>query len=433
MRQSNAIDFWRGFVLVHILVGHIPDNGFWRITLKQFSWSDGAEALVFLAGLALGLRLAARPQDATSFIIPRLIGIYAAHVIVSLVLVILYAETFMRLGDENILRDNAIDPVMFADGSGVVGTLLMLTHVRYFDILSLYFVLTVSVPIIVALARVSTPALLAFSALLYILAQAGVAPRQWPSDAPWAFNPFAWQFIFVAGFVVASAREQVVARIARTPAIAVTAFALVIACVVLIRLDVPSYAMANRTVLEDYLWGKDNAGILRIVQFAALCVVAFHFSPAVAKLFPLAWRLGSLLGRNSLLVFSASGALSAIGQIAHRQGFHGVLFDTAFTSGAVALMLACAWMREQQQERRKESARGRRSFLRAPVEISRVILRHSRVFLRQVVVRRMIGRQGHDAAAPAAHHGPYERRGQKRWPYDPDSPVQGDIEHARIS
>lgn len=357
MRQPNAIDFWRGFVLVHILIGHIPDNGFWRITLKQFSWSDGAEALVFLAGFALALRIAARPHDTTSFIAPRLIGVYAAHVIVSLVLLMLYADSYMRLGDASILRDNAIDAKAFMDGGGVAGILLMMTHVRYFDILPLYFILTLAIPLFVALARVSMLALIAFSAVFYLLAQAGLAPRQWPSDAPWAFNPFAWQLVFVAGFVAASARVQIVECLARRPVVYVAAYALVIACVILVRLDVPT-SLAHRTVLEEYLWGKDNAGILRIVQFAALCVIAYHMSPAVAKLLPLPWRLGALLGRNSLLVFSVSGVLSAIGQIAHRQGYHGILFDTAFTSGAVALMLACAWMRERKQERRRSISAG---------------------------------------------------------------------------
>jgi hypothetical protein len=52
--RISAIDFWRGAVLVAILVDHIPGNGLEHFTPRNFGLSDSAEAFVFLSGLSVG-------------------------------------------------------------------------------------------------------------------------------------------------------------------------------------------------------------------------------------------------------------------------------------------------------------------------------------------------------------------------------------------
>ena len=100
MRRANVIDFWRGFALIEIFINHVPDNGLWRFTHRQFSWSDAAELLVFLAGWSIALRMAARPGDMGSFVASRLMKIYVVHVVVTLLLVGIYLMAPQRLGDQ---------------------------------------------------------------------------------------------------------------------------------------------------------------------------------------------------------------------------------------------------------------------------------------------------------------------------------------------
>lgn len=346
MRGPNAVDFWRGFALVNILVGHIPDNGFWRFTLRQFSWSDGAEVLVFLSGWVLAARLASPAPDSFFQLVPRLAKIYVAHVLVTFAVIFLYLKAQAR-GDLRILSDNGVNIAVFADYEVVGGVILLMQHVRFFDILPLYFILVLLVPVMIPLARVSPLVLFSFSAAYYLLAQFGLGVSQWPSGRPFAFNPFAWQFIFVLGIVAGNSKTRLAQAITRVPLFMPAAILIVLFALVCMRLGVPLPHPEHRTGLENTLWDKSNAGLMRIVQFAALAVVAYCVTPSVARLFPAAWRLGSLLGRHSLVVFCATGVLSAIGQVAHRQGHHGIVFDGLFTAGAVAMMLTCAWAREQ--------------------------------------------------------------------------------------
>ena len=58
MMNSNRvrdIDFWRGAVLIAILIDHIPGNPLENLTPRNFGLSDSAEAFVFLSGLSVGL------------------------------------------------------------------------------------------------------------------------------------------------------------------------------------------------------------------------------------------------------------------------------------------------------------------------------------------------------------------------------------------
>ena len=53
--RVRDIDFWRGAVLIAILIDHIPGNPLENWTPRNFGLSDSAEAFVFLSGLSVGL------------------------------------------------------------------------------------------------------------------------------------------------------------------------------------------------------------------------------------------------------------------------------------------------------------------------------------------------------------------------------------------
>ena len=60
--RIRDIDFWRGAVLVAILVDHIPGNLLENLTPSNFGLSDSAEAFVFLSGLSVGMIYLPRAQ-----------------------------------------------------------------------------------------------------------------------------------------------------------------------------------------------------------------------------------------------------------------------------------------------------------------------------------------------------------------------------------
>lgn len=83
---------------------------------------------------------------------------------------------------------------------------------------------------------------------------------------------------------------------------------------------------------------------------------------------PFAWRVSSLLGRNSLVVSSASGVIAALGQILDRQGVYGAIYDLSFGFAAVGVFSMLAMAREHL----RQSARARRASAKAAPEAGSV-------------------------------------------------------------
>src|SRR5579883_1929324 len=61
--RVQAIDFWRGLVLIAILCDHIPGNLIDKITPRNFGFSDSAEAFVFLSGFSVALAYYRKAAD----------------------------------------------------------------------------------------------------------------------------------------------------------------------------------------------------------------------------------------------------------------------------------------------------------------------------------------------------------------------------------
>lgn len=361
MRAPNSIDFWRGFALVEIMINHIPDNGFWRVTHRQFSWSDSAELLMFIAGCTTAICYAHRPARVVwPAVVERLRKIYLGHLAFSLMLVGLYVYAHDVLKDAAILSDNHV-ALARSDWSCFLAGLFTLTlHVRFFDILSVYFVLTLWTPLMLALDRMSRPLLLAVSLTAYAVALATrVNIPLWTGDGHWAFNPFAWQLAFTLGYLLASRPAQLAEALGRLRFVTPLAWIVLAVSFGCMLAGLPHPELEQRGALEDFLWSKTHLGPLRILQFLALAHAARSLTWLVPRYLPYVWRLLSLVGRDSLAVFCSGAVLSAVGQIAHRAGWHGVAFDTAYTAGAIATMAMAAYLHRAMKASLRKREAGR--------------------------------------------------------------------------
>ncbi len=61
-KRVGDIDFWRGAVLIAILVDHIPGNLLESFTPRNYGLSDSSEAFVFISGLSVGMVYAPRAR-----------------------------------------------------------------------------------------------------------------------------------------------------------------------------------------------------------------------------------------------------------------------------------------------------------------------------------------------------------------------------------
>jgi len=206
-RRDPRVDVLRGLALVMIFIDHIPGDFLNLVTLRNFGFCDAAEIFVLLAGFASmsaygkcferegarsGLRRVAL----------RCIRIYLFQLGLLVTTLAIRRVWVMHFGfgAEDIAS-------IFDDGLASVGRILTLRELPAgLDILPLYIILLTVFPLTYAVIRLFGPGVaLAGSALLWLAAN--LDPRLNLINAldgkPWYLNPFAWQFLFTIGAVLA--------------------------------------------------------------------------------------------------------------------------------------------------------------------------------------------------------------------------------------
>lgn len=350
-RQANAVDFWRGFALVTIFINHIPGIFYERLTHRNFSISDSADLFVFLAGWSLRL-LAANPGRASpAYLVVRLGGraltIYIAQIMIIAVAIAMLAAAAVLLQNPLLLEWHNAAAVFHDPVPAHLGLAILTHHLGYFDILPLYVVLMAMAPGIALVDRYAPRLLLPLSLAVYFAALGfHITLPSWPVPGEWFFNPFAWQLVFVLGFVMARAdgaggyvrRRIVWLRIASVP--------VVIAGALIIWNDWwPDPTKVPQPVLL-FIQSKSYATPMRLIQFLALMALFSALYPGIRRAAPWLTEFLSLLGRNSLNVFCVGSLLSLAGQIVRFIYKGGIVVDTAVVAAGIALLALTAWLSE---------------------------------------------------------------------------------------
>ena len=352
MRTPNDIDFWRGFALITIFVDHVPGIVFEAYTYKNFGLSDAAELFVFLAGWSMRLLVDNPRRHLSTFMVAlrlegRAVTIFAAQLVITQIALAMTAAGAIFLDSPLILQWNNAAAV-FEDPVEAQLGLVMLTHqLGYFDILPLYVVLMLCAPILVVTDRIWRwlPLLLSFG--VYVAALwSGFNLPTWPTEGRWYFNPFAWQAVFTAGFVLAAPagpaaslwRHRTLLRWLSVPVLlAGTALAWI------------GYSPDPLSVPEPqlfFMFDKTFASPARIFHLLALVALlngAFRWIERWAS--PIG-RFLSMLGRNSLKVFCVGSLLCIAAQFARFTLGSGIAVDTAVLCTAITAMGLTAWMVE---------------------------------------------------------------------------------------
>lgn len=364
-RQPNAVDFWRGFALITIFVDHVPGLVYARYTMINFSISDAADLFVFLAGWSLRLMADGGgrhmpTRDVMLRLFGRALELYAAQVLITMLAIAMLAVTAIELSNPLLLEwHNAA--AVFNDPVPTHIGLAMLTHqLGYFDILPLYVVLMLMAPLFAGLDRIAPNLVLPASAALYLASLTfRLTLPTWPVSGTWFFNPLAWQFTFVLGFVMARDDAGVGAWVRRH--------------IVWLRLlALPILIYATLAVIFDWLWDptdvpnpklfflldKSYATPARLIQFLTLVAVfsiAFPYFRRLADWPPLRRPvlgligLLTMLGRNSLYVFCVGSLLSLAAQMVRFYYRGTVGIDTIVVVSGIIIMAFTAWLAESRQ------------------------------------------------------------------------------------
>ncbi len=351
MRGPNAVDFWRGFALATIYVNHIPGIFLERYSFRHYSLSDAAELFVFLAGVSLRYVCNSLAREPLSAAVYRLAGraltIYFAQLVITSLAIAMLAGAAKTLNQPYILQWTNASAVFDDPIDAHIGLALLRYQLGFFDILPLYVVLMAAGPTMAIIDRYAPRALLPLSFALYVYTLVtGLNLHTWPVEGEWYFSPFAWQFIFVLGFVLSGPRGW-----SRwSPRVKRSLFWLAGAQVVL------GAGLALAGVAPDpaslpspklfFVFDKTYLSPARLLHALAL---ACFFIPAFKPIQGLAPRLASylaMLGRNSLNVFCAASLLSLLGQIV-RYAFSGrIEIDVVMIVVGWSSMGLVAWLSE---------------------------------------------------------------------------------------
>lgn len=291
--RDIRLDFFRGLAMFIILIAHTPRNFFTSWIPARWGFSDATEIFVFCSGMASAIAFGKAFEQrgwlmGTARVSYRVWQVYWAHIglffgVATLLAAIDHFGAFDKtyIGSLNLWN-------FFEDpGPQLIG-LFTLTYVpNYFDILPMYMVILVMMPLMMALARINLWAMFAAMALIWLFAQRalleplglidwhlGFPAEPW-SDRKWFFNPFGWQLVFFTGF--AFMRGWIPKPPVNRVLIAL-ALGIVIANIPLSNIGVREFGFdwaRDWRIANSDLFNKSDFGILRYVHFLSLAYLCW--------------------------------------------------------------------------------------------------------------------------------------------------------------
>lgn len=332
-----------------IFIDHVPDNWLNNITMRNFGFCDAAEIFVLLAGFASmsaygkcferdGARSGLRR------VCLRCVRLWLFQVGLLIATLALRRSWMSHYG----IGEPGTESFLAAGLSDIARAVTLRSLPPGLDILPLYIVLLTCFPFSYAAARLLGPRW-ALAAAAGLWAAANLVPGlnlvNAADGTPWHFNPFAWQFLFAIGAVLAIAIQAAGGSLPRRTW-------LVAAC--WIYLGWALLQAAPWTVL-----GLPDLGPLRIAtpDKTALAPVRLLDVLALAYLVLSSRRLSVLVrhpvcaaieacGRHSLEVFSLGTLLSLAGQLAMQTFGTGLAMQIWVNLLGLGAMLALALVLE---------------------------------------------------------------------------------------
>ncbi|AZQ55217.1 OpgC domain-containing protein [Burkholderia cenocepacia] len=304
------IDFFRGLVLLMIVVDHIGASVLSRVTLHAFALCDAAEVFVFLGGFATASAYGAIAERhgaraAQQRFVRRAMQIYRAFLATStLMLVVSVVLDHFGIEAPNL----ALDDVSVMLASPLTGLAELLTFQRQpylASVLPMYVLFALASPVLVPFARRHPWPLVAISVASW-LAAPWLGPELLDTDGfRWSFNPFAWQLMFVAGVLARCQPFYRRVALGRWGAAATgLACAIVLGCA--------SYKLFSGLPVPEGVLKRDLA-LPRVVSFAAIAwlmadCVRFGWIARIAQ----GVRPVVAVGQRGLICFVAGAAISLV-------------------------------------------------------------------------------------------------------------------------
>jgi len=341
--RDFRLDLYRGFALWLIFLAHVPGTIFNRITPWNYGFSDPAEVFIFVSGYA-NAYVYGRVMEQRDFvvggaqIVRRAFEAYVAQIFL---FVILIGEIFWLSHGSHAFDDATNIRILHERPDESILAVMQLKFMPVnMNVLPLYVVVLAVSPAVLWLLRKMPALALALAATAY--AAANLFGLNFPSfpHGYWYFNPLAWQFLFVLGAWCGLGAADWVWSLVRSRLVLILAaiYAVSVFVVFLAWNSLNLGALVPEWGL--YAFGKTNLGVLRLLHFLALAIVADWLIPRDWP--PLTWRVLRpliLCGQHSLEVFCLGVTLAFAGQVAAVEAPGSAIIRVVVAVAGIAVMV----------------------------------------------------------------------------------------------
>jgi hypothetical protein len=351
--RELRLDLFRGMALWLIFIDHLPPNILTWFTIRNYGFSDATEIFIFISGYTAAFVYGRAMFErgfvvATARILKRVWQIYVAHVF--LFTIFLAEISYVATSFENPLYTEEMGILDFLKQPDVtiVQALLLKFRPVNMDVLPLYIVLMLFLPLILWMMERKPDVTLGLSVLLYALTWEFDWYLSAYPNGFWAFNPFAWQLLFVFGAWCALGGAKRMSRILSSPVTMWICFVYLFAafCVTLSwYLPQLPHLMPKRIEKWMYPINKTDLDVLRFAHFLALAAITVRFLPKDWPGLKSPWlRPLILCGQHSLEIFCLGVFLAFAGHFVLAEVSGGAGMHFVISISGIVIMSAAAWL-----------------------------------------------------------------------------------------
>ncbi|MCK1336755.1 OpgC domain-containing protein [Bradyrhizobium sp. 38] len=351
--RELRLDLFRGLALWLIFIDHLPPSLLTWFTIRNYGFSDATEIFIFISGYTAAFvygraMLESGVVVATARILRRVWQIYVAHVFLFTIFLAEISYVATRFENPLYTEEMGIMDFLKQPDVTIVQALLLRFRPVNMDVLPLYIVLMLALPLILWLMKWRPDVTLGLSVLLYAVTwEYDLYLSAYPNGF-WAFNPFAWQLLFVFGAWCALGGARRMSRIlASRVTMWISIAYLVAAFYVTLTWYVPQLSQFMPKLLEQWMYPIDKADldVLRFTHFLALAAITVRVLPRDWPGLKSRWlRPLILCGSHSLEIFCLGVFLAFAGHFILAEVGGGPALHALISLSGILIMWAMAWV-----------------------------------------------------------------------------------------
>ena len=351
--RELRLDLFRGLALWLIFVDHLPPNILTWFTIRNYGFSDATEIFIFISGYTAAFvygraMLEAGFVVASARVLRRVWQIYVAHVFLFTIFLAEISYVATNFNNPLYTEEMGIMDFLKQPDVTIVQALLLRFRPVNMDVLPLYIVLMLFLPLILWLMKWRSDVTLALSAALYAVTwHFDLYLSAYPNGV-WFFNPLAWQLLFVFGAWCALDGAVRMSRILSSNITMWLCIAyLVAAFFVTLTWHLPQLSFLLPKRLEQWMYpiSKTDLDVLRFAHFLALAALTVRFLPRDWSGLKSVWlRPLILCGQHSLEIFCLGVFLAFAGHFILAEISGGAGLHFLISVAGVVIMSGMAWV-----------------------------------------------------------------------------------------